>query len=82
MDKGVEASDIRPKHYGGEENPFEPIKIIEHYKLDFHLGNSVKYVLRAGKKDPDKEIEDLEKAIWYMSRKVQKLKDKKNTAIN
>lgn len=39
-----------PAHYGGTDNPFEPIKIIEHYDLNFSLGNVIKYTLRAGKK--------------------------------
>lgn len=73
MNKNVD----HPEHYGGESNPFEVIKIIEHYHLDFHIGNAVKYSIRAGKKDPSKEIEDLEKAVWYLSRKINKLKEKK-----
>jgi hypothetical protein len=38
-----------PIHYGGEQNPYEAIKIIEAHELDFHLGNAIKYILRAGK---------------------------------
>lgn len=64
---------MRPTHYGGEENPHEPIKIIEHYVLGFHLGNCIKYLLRAGKKGS--EIEDLEKARWYLDRYIDRLKD-------
>ena len=54
-----------PEHY----NPgvYEAINVIEHYKLGFHLGNSVKYILRAGKKHKDVK-EDIEKAIWYLQR--------------
>lgn len=64
-----------PEHYGGKENVYEAIKIIENCKLDFCLGNSVKYILRAGKKDKSKEVEDLEKAKWYFERKIQNLKE-------
>lgn len=60
-----------PVHYGGKENPFEPIKIIESLSLDFHIGNALKYILRAGKKED--EIEDLKKAIWYLNRKIETL---------
>ena len=67
-----------PPHYGGEENPYEVIKVIEAWKLDFHLGNAVKYIPRAGVKDPNKEIEDLEKAVWYLNRKINNLKKAKN----
>ena len=74
-----------PQHYGGAEHPFEPIKIIEGLNLDFHIGNTLKYMLRAGKKNPEKEVEDLEKAVWYLQRKIQKLKksdENKTTGIN
>lgn len=62
-----------PQHYGGEDNPYETIKVIEAWNLDFHLGNAVKYISRAGKKDPAKEIEDLKKALFYLSRKIENL---------
>ena len=39
-----------PSHYGGESNVYEAIKVIESWDLDFHLGNTVKYISRAGKK--------------------------------
>ena len=62
-------------YYGGEDNPHEPIKIIEHYKLGFNLGNAIKYTLRAGKKDPTilGAIVDLKKAIWYLGRQIEHL---------
>lgn len=60
-----------PEHYGGKKNTYEAIKVIEAHNLDFCLGNAVKYILRAGKKDDFKQ--DLEKAIWYLNRKLQKL---------
>lgn len=62
-----------PDYYGGKENPYEAIKIILRCKLDFCLGNSVKYILRAGKKNPEKEIEDLEKAKWYLQCRINEL---------
>jgi hypothetical protein len=57
-----------PKHYGGD-NTYEAIKVIEHYNLDFHLGNVLKYILRADKKG--QELEDLKKAQWYLNRKIE-----------
>lgn len=59
-----------PAHYGGKHNPYEAIKVIEAWQLDFCIGNAVKYISRAGKKDPSKEIEDLEKAAWYLQRAI------------
>lgn len=64
-----------PLHYGGKENPYEAIKVIESWDLGFNLGNVVKYVSRAGKKDRLREIEDLEKAKWYLDRQIEKIKN-------
>ena len=56
-----------PQHYQfGENNQYEAIKGIDEWGWGFSLGNAVKYISRAGKKNPDKEIEDLKKAIWYI----------------
>jgi hypothetical protein len=57
-----------PKHYGGKQNTYEAIKVIEAWELNFHLGNVIKYISRAGKKDKTKLKEDLEKAKWYLDR--------------
>lgn len=63
-----------PQHYGGNTT-YEAIKVIEAWKLDFCLGNTVKYISRAGKKDPAAEVEDLEKAQWYLERRIEQLKN-------
>jgi len=63
----MEAVD-NPEHYGGKQNTYEAIKVIEAWDLNFHLGNVVKYISRAGKKDKTKLKEDLEKAKWYLDR--------------
>ena len=60
-----------PSHY--TDGKIEVIDFIEDKKLGYHLGNAVKYISRAGKKDPAKEIEDLQKAVWYINRKIEKL---------
>lgn len=64
-----------PSHYGGESNPYEVIKVIEAWNLDFCLGNAIKYIGRAGRKDKDKYIEDLEKAKWYIERAILESKN-------
>ena len=61
---------INPKYYKGK---VEVIDAIEAWGLNFHRGNAVKYIARAGKKDPTKEIEDLKKAEWYIHREIQRL---------
>ena len=66
-----------PDHYQfGKNNEYEAIKVIEAWGLDFHLGNTVKYISRAGKKDTDKELQDLKKALWYLQRKIDNLEKK------
>jgi hypothetical protein len=64
-----------PEHYGGSENVYEAIKVIENWNLDFHLGNTVKYISRAGKKGVNKELEDLKKAKFYLDRKINNLEN-------
>lgn len=63
-----------PSYYGGESNPYEAIKVIEAWGLDFCLGNTIKYISRAGYKNPETEIEDLEKAAWYLNHYIENLK--------
>jgi len=58
-----------PPHYGGDTT-YETIKVIEAWGLGFCLGNCVKYISRAGKKNKDAEIEDLKKALWYLQREI------------
>jgi hypothetical protein len=62
-----------PPHYGGEDDPYEAIKVIEAWGLGFHLGNTVKYISRAGKKTGAVLLEDLRKARWYIDRKIKQL---------
>lgn len=63
-----------PEHY--TDGGIETIDFIEAKKLPYHLGNAVKYVSRAGKKNPEKTIEDLQKAIWYINRYISLLEGK------
>lgn len=58
-----------PAHYGGD-TIYEAIKVIEAWDLGFCLGNTVKYIARAGKKDPEATVEDLKKARWYLDRQI------------
>lgn len=67
-----------PAHYASSK--IEVIDYIEDKELGFCLGNAVKYISRAGKKKDngrniiEKEIEDLEKAIWYINRRIYEIK--------
>lgn len=58
-----------PDHYNS--NGIEAIKVIDAFNLNFNLGNSIKYILRAERKG-NKKI-DLEKSVWYLNREIDKL---------
>lgn len=68
---------VNPAHYKG--GGYEVIDIIEFFELNFHRGNILKYVLRAGKKQEEgyealeKEMEDLQKAAWYLAREMKRV---------
>lgn len=63
-----------PSHY--TDGKIEVIEYIEDKQLGFNLGNAVKYISRAGKKNKDKTIEDLQKAVWYINREIYLLQQK------
>lgn len=56
-----------PPHYN--QGNIEAIEVIEDWELDFHLGNAIKYIARAKYKEDFKE--DIEKAIWYLERRLE-----------
>jgi hypothetical protein len=60
-----------PQHYGGADNPYEAIKVIDAWGLGFSLGNAVKYICRAGRKGA--KLEDLKKAAWYLAHEIERL---------
>lgn len=63
-----------PSHYGGADNPYEAIKVIDAWDLNFNLGNTIKYIARCGRKDD--EIQELEKAVWYLNNEIKKRKSR------
>lgn len=65
-----------PAHY--TSGKIEVIDFIDDKGLGFCLGNAVKYIARAGKKDPAKTVEDLQKAVWYINRHIEKLQKEAN----
>ena len=60
----------RPSHYA-EGRQYEPIDVIADWELNYHLGNTLKYISRAGRKQ--NQLEDLKKARWYIDREIQSL---------
>lgn len=67
-----------PSHY--TDGGIETIDFIEAKKLPYHLGNAVKYISRAGKKDD--EIQDLKKAVWYINRYIELREKEKITLVD
>ncbi len=60
-----------PAHY--TFGKYEVIDVIEDWQLNYHLGNAVKYIARSGRKGD--AIEDLQKAVWYINRVIEKVKE-------
>lgn len=67
-----------PEHYGGAENPYEAIKVIEAWGLGFCLGNVLKYLARAEHKH--QRLQDLRKAAWYLNREIERLSSTTDTS--
>ncbi|OZD23849.1 hypothetical protein CH253_08310 [Rhodococcus sp. 06-156-3C] len=65
-----ESDPINPQHYQGFSNGAEVIDIVEN--LPYNRGAAVKYLARAGKKAIADELEDLNKALWYVKREILK----------
>lgn len=63
-----------PAHYHALSG-FEVIEIIEAWSLNFNRGNALKYLARAGRKDPATEAQDLKKALWYIERELKRLEN-------
>lgn len=60
-----------PKHYTSHPSGIEAITICEHF--NFNVGNAIKYLWRAGLKDKEAELLDLQKAEWYVRREIKRL---------
>lgn len=71
-----------PKHYNSHPSGIECITIARHH--NFNIGNAIKYLWRAGLKheqgmrDMDKQIEDLQKAIFYIKDEICRIKEQNN----
>jgi len=76
-----------PSHYGGKDNPYEVIKVIDAWDLDFNLGNAIKYIPRAGEKlypgktKLESEIVDLKKSAWYLNHKIELLEAQRKKSM-
>ena len=68
-----EIDPIKPNYYN--DTKIAPIDVIEDWGLDFCLGSALKYIKRAGKKDNNPSVQDLNKVIWYVKRRIQELEE-------
>lgn len=66
-DEGID----HPNHYGGADNPYEAIKVIEAWDLNFNLGNVLKYIARRDSKETT--LINLKKAAWYLNREIERI---------
>ena len=66
-----------PNHYC-EGRKYEPWDVIVDWQLDYLTGSAVKYLSRAGRKDPSKETEDLRKAVAYIEKRIEMLESRKS----
>ena len=70
-----------PAHYL-KDSGHEVIDVIESWDLNFSLGNAIKYIARSGKKDENLNVQDLEKALWYINREIKRLSNLRNNKIS
>lgn len=70
---------FKPAHYN--QGRIEVIEFLEDQNFDFHIANAVKYLSRAGKKDASKTVEDYQKAIWYINRRIELIQTPKDTPV-
>ena len=69
-------SDNDPVNHPSHYTAYQGLEIIDlTEQMNFNRGNAVKYIARAGLKDKEHELEDLEKAIWYTQREIQRIKN-------
>lgn len=63
---------VNPRHYA-DLGEYSALHVLERWGLDFHTGNALKYIQRAGNKASEPEVRDLKKAVWYLQRKIHLL---------
>lgn len=74
QEKGMKYDHVNPSHYKHDDPAYETIRVIEAWKLDFCKANAAKYISRAGSKPGADEELDLQKAIWYLERRIKQIR--------
>ena len=75
MSQEESGDQFRPDYYGGVDNVYETRKFINAHNLNFNIGNVVKYVVRAGKKDDNTMVSDLNKAMRYLQFELERISE-------
>lgn len=65
-----------PSHYTSHPSGIEAIQVTRW--MNFNLGNAMKYIWRSGIKNPDKQVEDLKKAVFYLNDEIKRLEEMSN----
>ena len=73
-DEELSAQVNHPSHYGGENDPFEHVKVAEAKNWGYHIGSATKYIWRHGSKPGEDAEKDLRKAIWWIERYIEHIK--------
>lgn len=60
---------IKPNYYN--DSKITPFNVIDDWNLDFYLGNAVKYIKRAGKKEGNSRLQDLKKIREYIDQEIR-----------
>ena len=63
------------EHPGYYNQGIETIDFIDSYRLNFSLGNAIKYIVRAGHKPGEEAVEALSKAVWYLEHEIARRKE-------
>lgn len=69
---------LRPEYYDHGDK-FEAYKVINHWNLNFNLGNALKYIKRAGKKENNSAVDDLLKAKNYIDFELERIQNNENS---
>ena len=72
VEEQIMSDPVNPDHYR-KFGDMSPLHIAERYELGYHLGQSIKYILRAGHKETENTLVDLKKAVWYLNRHIHNL---------
>ena len=72
-EKPINDSVNNPSHYTSDPSGVQAIQVTRH--RNFNIGNAIKYLWRAGLKNEQTHVQDLQKAIWYIQDEIKRLEN-------